>query len=508
MHRHDRTLPTAERALLAVAAAGILALGLASPASAALEEPDLCGDVNSGQSTHLLAPGIGDGTGGKEFLCADPITDMPPFVDVLTDQDAPDGVDPSGNFGTNYAYIIGPTGSAANWAGISGNQVLVAAIEGFGEGVAVGVFAAYAFPPVSWVASVGSVIAGVAANVLVNLGTQVWDEYSDMSGSDWDFFVPGDSGSGDWRGWIFWDGLGEVQTVTIDPHLVNQYYYNLSDYTDEQPTAYVRLYVGVSQRPVQQGDGIVDDAWTANSNGQPAFSSAVGQPTPGQRGHAGIARVILKGDRRTLTGTSGNDELSARVGNDALIGRDGHDQIGGGPGADVLLGGAGSDELRAFGGNDQLRGGAGSDLLLGHDGDDVLVGGSGDDVLSDGPGRHSGGRTFLHGGPGRDFLIARDGRGDDELRCGPGRDVAVADPSDKVSKDCERVMIRRPPRGTKPPAMGHAVGRPPGAVEPEWDFDTMMQARGVRARAGHGKAPQYSNRLNAKLKRVGSHSRR
>jgi Ca2+-binding RTX toxin-like protein len=492
--------------LLAVAAAALLALGLAPPAGATLNEPDLCGDINSGQSTHLLNSGIGDGTPGKEFLCGDTITDIPAGAEVEPDQDAPDAIDSSGDFDTNYAYIIGPNGAAANWTGISGTQVLVAAAEGIGEGVAVSAFIAWAFPPATLAATFTSIVAGAVANTLVNIGTQIWDDYSDMSGSDWDFFVPADSGSGDWNGWLAWDGLGEVQTVSIDPHILNSWWYDISDYADESPPVYVRLYTGVSQRPVSQGDGIVQDAWNVASDGGNAFASGAARQTPQPVGRVGIARVVLEGNRTTRRGTPRNDELSVKVGNHTLDGRGGHDQLGGGPGDDVLVGGPGHDELRAFNGNDQLLGGPGHDLLFGHAGDDALVGGAGDDMLIDGPGRRSGGRSIMIGGPGRDFLVARDGRGDDELRCGPGRDVALADPSDTIAKDCERAMVRRPPRGTKPPSMGHPVGRPPGAAQPEWGFETMLRSHEVRARAGRGKAPRYSDTLDAALGRIGRRS--
>lgn len=246
----------AHRVLLIGLAVALVA-GLAHvPAARAVEgQPDLCGGLDVGESFHQLAPNIGDGTGGKLFVCGEPETDMPPYQEFTPDQSAPDPIDPSGNFNSNYAYIIGPNGAAANWTGISGNQILVAAIEGLGEGLAVDAFVAWAFPPLTWAAAVGSAVASLTANVLVNIGNQLYGAYEDMAASDWDFYVPSN-----WHGWIFWDGLGEVQTVTIDPHIVNQYFYNLQDYTPNDPDAYVRLYVGVSQRPVGQGDGKIGRA--------------------------------------------------------------------------------------------------------------------------------------------------------------------------------------------------------------------------------------------------------
>ncbi len=265
-------------ALAATAAALGLGLACAAPASATLDNPDICGTyANNGQQLMQLLPSIGDGTPGKGFLCTAPVTDMPPFYDYTPDQDAPDPIDPSGDFDSNYAYIIGPNGAAANWTGISTNRIIATAIESVASGLTTAAFVAWAFPPASLAASFGGLVVGATIDVLINVGSQIYDAYEDMAGSDWDVYVPSSSGSGDWHGWIFWDGFGEVQTTTIDPHLVNQYYYNLQDYVDETPTAYVRLYVGVSQRPVEQGDQIVDDAWNSWVAGNGAFTSAAGR---------------------------------------------------------------------------------------------------------------------------------------------------------------------------------------------------------------------------------------
>ncbi len=493
----------ARGALIAAAAALGLGLACAAPASATLDNPDICGDYsNNGQQLMQLLPGIGDGTPGKGFLCTPPVTDMPPFYDYTPDQDAPDPIDPSGAFDSNYAYIIGPNGAAANWTGISTNRIIATAIESVASGVTTAAFVAWAFPPASLAASFGGLVVGATIDVLINVGSQIYDAYEDMAGSDWDVYVPSSSGSGDWHGWIFWDGFGEVQTTTIDPHLVNQYYYNLQDYVDEDPTAYVRLYVGVSQRPVEQGDQIVDDAWNSWVAGNGAFTSVAGRARRRAIGRAGVARVDLARGNQTVHGTAWNDELSARVGNNALDAGAGDDQLAGGPGDDVLLGGSGDDELRAFGGDDQLRGGEGSDLLLGHGGDDVLLGGDGDDVLSDARAGHGGGRGVLDGGAGRDFLIARDGKGDDLLRCGPGDDVVVADRTDRIGRDCELVMTRAPKRGTKPPAMGHPVGRTPGAAQPEWSMERLQQSHRVRSSAGRGRPPHWSPLLASQLRAV------
>jgi hypothetical protein len=95
--------------------------------------------------------------------------------------------------------------------------------------------------------------------------------------------------------------------------------------------------------------------------------------------------------------------------------------------ANTLNGSAGRDVLRGLGGNDRLFGRGGSDRLFGGLGNDRLVGGPGADTLE--------------GGPGRDVLETRDGTRD-IVRCGPGRDTAIADRSDWVGQDCELVRRR------------------------------------------------------------------
>jgi Tol biopolymer transport system component len=84
----------------------------------------------------------------------------------------------------------------------------------------------------------------------------------------------------------------------------------------------------------------------------------------------------------------------------------------------------------------RLAGTRGPDNLRGTSLRDVIHGLGGDDRIA---GR--GGNDDLYGGPGDDALLARDGRAD-HLDCGPGRDSAVADRRDRVSRTCERVRRR------------------------------------------------------------------
>ena len=93
-----------------------------------------------------------------------------------------------------------------------------------------------------------------------------------------------------------------------------------------------------------------------------------------------------------------------------------------------------------------IRGTLGPDRLVGTPGVDAIFGRAGSDTLD---GR--GGADLLDGGPGRDVLIG--GAGDDRLaadydgvrdvvRCGAGRDLAVADLEDAVGASCETVTRR------------------------------------------------------------------
>jgi Ca2+-binding RTX toxin-like protein len=90
---------------------------------------------------------------------------------------------------------------------------------------------------------------------------------------------------------------------------------------------------------------------------------------------------------------------------------------------EYLAGGGHDDTIFGLGGNDTLLGGAGDDMINGGAGNDIITGGSGVD--------------HIFGGPGSDTIYAADGERD-VIDCGPGRDRAVVDSSDKTV-DCEVV---------------------------------------------------------------------
>jgi Ca2+-binding RTX toxin-like protein len=226
--------------------------------------------------------------------------------------------------------------------------------------------------------------------------------------------------------------------------------------THEDPD--VRL-AGVEGSALQGGDG--EDRLSAA--GGPGF----GSPLPEAVGLFGQAASD------ELEGGSANDVLNGGPGNDLLDGGAGTDRYDGAEGdqdyvdlhgepvvaanlaagtatasgatelltnVEGVLGTRGEDLLEGDGaplnifdgarGDDVLRGRAGRDVMLGFNGDDTASGGLGADVIAG-----EKGRDLLSGGRGQDIVTAKGG-GDDDVRCGSGRDGYLADRHDEVT-DCE-----------------------------------------------------------------------
>ena len=142
--------------------------------------------------------------------------------------------------------------------------------------------------------------------------------------------------------------------------------------------------------------------------------------------NAGSGSDRLTGDSGNdrLSGGSGNDRMHGTGGNDRVSGDSGRDRMNGGSGRDSISGGSSGDRIAGDQGNDRLNGSSGNDSISGNSGGDRLTGGSGADRIS--------------GGSGNDRVSARDGRRD-RISCGRGRDTVVADRTDRVARDCERV---------------------------------------------------------------------
>ena len=123
---------------------------------------------------------------------------------------------------------------------------------------------------------------------------------------------------------------------------------------------------------------------------------------------------------------------------DVIYGRASADTLVGGLGSDRIYGDGGRDKLFGGGGNDRLHGGTSADSLYGQNGSDELYGEGGDDRLFD---DYPVGLDTLHGGPGNDSFVTRDGLVDQVFGDG-GADTATADNADVLTSVETRVTRR------------------------------------------------------------------
>src|SRR5919198_2103780 len=103
----------------------------------------------------------------------------------------------------------------------------------------------------------------------------------------------------------------------------------------------------------------------------------------------------------------------------------------------VPVSAAGAATIRGTLGPDRLVGTAAPDVMFGRAGADSLDGRGAVDLLDGGPGR-----DLLLGGPGDDRIAADYDGARDIVRCGAGRDLAVADLEDVVGSSCETLTRR------------------------------------------------------------------
>ncbi len=234
---------------------------------------------------------------------------------------------------------------------------------------------------------------------------------------DWDYWVDGGE-------WVVWDG-----GVRVGP---DSGYIPHPGYPDPGAPGYnnLSIHVGNWRMFSPRGDSGIDArlfmiCGLLHDRGQGASGRAEPPLQP----------LSVAGDEGddTLRGDEDENALIGRGGADRLIGDDGRDYLRAGSGDDSMLAGSHDDLLHGFGGDDLAHGGSGDDAVLGAAGDDRAFGGDGDDQLFD-----TEGTDVLSGGPGNDRFSARDGDRD-VIRCGPGRDIVVADRLD-VLTGCERVL--------------------------------------------------------------------
>ncbi len=151
----------------------------------------------------------------------------------------------------------------------------------------------------------------------------------------------------------------------------------------------------------------------------------------------------------TLRGTNRADNLVGRGGDDRLFSLAGDDTLLGGPGKDVVFGGkvVGSccQDNDYSGGDKNLVGGDGNDDVEGGRGSDNIVGGRGNDFLFEGAEPDVAKIDDLSAGAGNDavWVLNWSPVGKDVLSCGSGFDRVLADRTDVIAPDCERVFFGR-----------------------------------------------------------------
>ena len=144
-----------------------------------------------------------------------------------------------------------------------------------------------------------------------------------------------------------------------------------------------------------------------------ALSSAVGVASP-----AAAAVRTCFGERATIVGTGGDDDLHGTQERDVVVALGGDDEIEGRGGNDLICAGDGRDEVRGNAGRDKIDGGPGHDYLRGGDGRDGVRGAGGDDRVQGDD--HD---DRVAGGPGDDYVDGQDGN--DVAEGGGGRDRVV-----------------------------------------------------------------------------------
>ena len=86
------------------------------------------------------------------------------------------------------------------------------------------------------------------------------------------------------------------------------------------------------------------------------------------------------GQRLTIVGSAGPDEIIGTANRDVIGALGGNDKVSGLAGKDLICGGAGKDTLKGGGSKDKLLGQKGADTLKGGGGNDTCKGGKGRDV--------------------------------------------------------------------------------------------------------------------------------
>jgi Ca2+-binding RTX toxin-like protein len=152
-----------------------------------------------------------------------------------------------------------------------------------------------------------------------------------------------------------------------------------------------------------------------------------------------------------LKGTEGPDAIEGTARADSISGLGDNDALAGDPslfgigGADKMSGASGNDAVYGRSGRDAVAGGPGGDDVRGTLGADAVYGGEGDDVVHEGPPFDSY-TDWISGGPGNDLMDAYNRPAHtDFVVCGSGSDAVYTDGTDRIARDCEKVIVGPPP---------------------------------------------------------------
>ncbi|MEG4318478.1 MULTISPECIES: CARDB domain-containing protein [unclassified Microcoleus] len=144
-----------------------------------------------------------------------------------------------------------------------------------------------------------------------------------------------------------------------------------------------------------------------NSTTNLAAVTAVNEPDPNPLNNQASLTInpignggSTPGQKVSILGTSGNDNLVGSFEPDVIYGLTGNDTIGGMGETDTLYGNKDDDVINGNQANDLIIGGKGNDLLLGGKGNDQIYGDIGNDTLIGGLGQE-----ILVGGPGVDTFV-------------------------------------------------------------------------------------------------------
>jgi RTX calcium-binding nonapeptide repeat (4 copies) len=152
----------------------------------------------------------------------------------------------------------------------------------------------------------------------------------------------------------------------------------------------VGLFVGALN---DGAEFVVDNVAAAAERPNPARSpvppiespvAPIPSPRPPNQSPGGpieVGKVKCQGEKATIIGTSGDDELTGTFGSDVIAGLGGNDAIRAGDGSDTVCGGPGDDRIYGSWGDDSIDGNSGNDEINGVYGGDTIDGGSGSDTL-------------------------------------------------------------------------------------------------------------------------------